>query len=301
MTGPAKKASQWAGRAERGSPLLIRFIVWVARTIGRGTARLLLHPISLYFLIMAPNARRHSRDYLRRIDGDKAGIAAIYGHIHCFAATILDRVFFLTDRFDVFDLTFDGLEAIDRAAADGRGAILLGAHFGSFDAMRALARKRPDLRLKVLMHEGPDGRVAAALNRINPDLADTVIPLGRPESMLRVGEWLRGGGAIGILGDRVPAGDKTVRLPFLGEGARFPISPWILASVTGAPVVMFAGVYQGGNRYMIRFRYLAECVRRVRGGDPAAVATDLTRYVETLEDWVRDHPKNWFNFYDFWH
>lgn len=301
MNGAANRPSEWAGRAERGSPFLIRFIVWVARNIGRGTARFLLHPISLYFVIMAPNARRHSAAFLSRVHDRPVGIAAVYGHFHSFAATILDRVFFLTDRFDVFRLEFDGLDAIDKAVENGRGAILVGAHFGSFDAMRALARKRPDLRLKVLMHEGPDGRVAAALNRINPELADTVIPLGRPESMLRVGEWLRDGGAIGILGDRVPAGDKTLRQPFLGAPAGFPISPWILAAVTGAPVVMFAGVYQGGNRYMIRFRYLAERVRRERGGKTSAIEQELSRYVETLERWVRAHPGNWFNFYDFWH
>lgn len=300
MNVSTNKPSKWAGRAERGSPLLIRFIVWVARNIGRGAARVLLHPISLYFVIMAPNARRHSRAYLSRVAERPVGIGAIYGHFHSFAATILDRVFFLTDRFDEFQLEFEGLDAIDRAVDEGRGTILVGAHFGSFDAMRALARKRPDLRLKVLMHEGPDGRVGAALNRINPDLADAVIPLGRPESMLRVGEWLRDGGAIGILGDRVPAGDKTLPFSFLGGQASFPISPWILASVTGSPVVMFAGVYRGGNRYMIRFRYLADRVRRERGGKTAAIGQELSRYVETLEIWVRAHPKNWFNFYDFW-
>lgn len=302
MTAPnaGAKDQDWARRAERGSPALIRFIVWLARRVGRRPARALLHPISLYFLICAPSARRQSRAFLTRALGRPAGLGESYRHLHHFAATLLDRVYFVDGRLNRYAIEIEGLAALKAAHAKGRGVILLGAHFGSFDAMRALAENYDAAHLKVLMHEGPDARVAAALAAINPRFMDDIIPLGEPRSMMRVHEWLRGGGMIGMLGDRVPRGDRTRRLPFLGDEAAFPVSPWLLAAITGAPVVMFAAVYLGGNRYMIRFETLADAVERPRDRRRAGFDAEMMRYAATLERWAVDYPYNWFNFHDFW-
>jgi predicted LPLAT superfamily acyltransferase len=300
--GPTRATGEqpWARAGERGSPMLIRFIIWVALTAGRRTARLLLHPITLYFLVAAPGPARHSRAFLARALGRRPGLADRYRHIHSFASVLLDRVFFMAGRMSAFELSFDGLEALEEAHAKGRGVVLVGAHFGSFEAMRALAASYDKARLKVLMREGPDARIADALRALDPTIMEDVIPLGDARSMLRVNEWLRQGGMVGMLGDRVPHGDKTLSAPFLGARAAFPTSPWLLASVTKAPVVMFAAIYLGGNRYMIRFRLLAEGVARPRRQDQAGFEGHVALYADTLQDWVRETPYNWFNFYDFW-
>lgn len=293
-------AQSWAEREERGSPTLIRLIAWLARQLGRGATRLLLYPIALYFLLAAPDARAASRDALTRARGRPATVGQVYRHLHCFAATILDRVFFLTGRTGLFDIRFDGLDDLpDAGTIRARGLVLTGAHFGSFDAMRALAKQRPEIRLRVLMREGPDSRIGVALQAIAPDAAREIIWLGAPDSMLQVREWLRDGGTVGILADRTPTGEKTRRVSFLGTPAAFPAAPWLLTALTGAPAVLFAGVYEGENRYRIRFRRLADRVeRRHRGAD--AFDPQIETYAAVLEAWVRDNPENWFNFYDFW-
>jgi len=62
----------WAALPERGTPAMLRLIGWIALRIGRRAARLLLFPITFYFLISAKAARRVSRDYLMRIRGRPA-------------------------------------------------------------------------------------------------------------------------------------------------------------------------------------------------------------------------------------
>jgi len=301
MTGRAARKDQaWATRAERGSPLLIRFIVWLARTAGRRPARLLLHPICVYFLLLAPTARHSSAAYLARLFDRPARLREVYRHIHTFAVTILDRVFFLSDRTEAFDIRFDGLDALEAARAHGRGVILLGAHFGSFDAMRAMAAQHGGIPLKVLMYTGPDSRIAQVIHGINPAVADSIIPLGDTNSMLQVREWLGEGGLIGILGDRITHGDKTWPVDFLGGRPQFPGGPWLLAALTGAPVVMFAGIHEGGNRYVVRFHALPHTGPLPRGRREDAVPALVQDYATVLEDWVRASPYNWFNFYDFW-
>ena len=44
---------EWVGRPERSNTLALRMIVWVALTLGRPAARLLLYPVCLYFLIFS--------------------------------------------------------------------------------------------------------------------------------------------------------------------------------------------------------------------------------------------------------
>lgn len=299
-----RPASQqaWAQKGERGSPALIRFIAWLAQKAGRGPTRLLLHPISLYFVLFAPSARRHVRNFLHRAYGHPPRIPDIYRHFHSFASTLLDRVFFLTDRFALFDLSFEGWDDLEAARAEGRGVILLGAHFGCFDTMRALAMAHDAMPLKVLMHSGPDSRIAQAIHALNPTVAETIIPLGGTESVLQVNEWLKQGGMVGILGDRITHGDKVRPVRFMGDDVHLPVGPWVLASLTGAPVVMFAGMYLGENRYVIRFTRLCDRVPRIRGRETTATAFApfMQVYADTLEEWAEEAPHNWFNFYDFW-
>ncbi|MFO8156094.1 MAG: hypothetical protein R6U87_08850 [Thiohalospira sp.] len=62
-------SDQWRRQRERGNRSLVRFMRWVAARLGRRPARVLLHPITLYFLLTSPAARRASRSYLARIEG----------------------------------------------------------------------------------------------------------------------------------------------------------------------------------------------------------------------------------------
>jgi predicted LPLAT superfamily acyltransferase len=62
------QAPAWAARRERGNLLALRFMAWVAVALGRPMARLLLHPITGYFLLFGTEARRHSaRSWLRNM------------------------------------------------------------------------------------------------------------------------------------------------------------------------------------------------------------------------------------------
>ncbi len=291
-------AENWQAQRERGSPWALRLILWIALHIGRGAARLLLYPITLYFLLNGRAARDASRDYLGRVFGRAPTLAERIRHIHCFAATILDRVYFLSGQFDRFDIRLHGVETIQARA--GSGALLLSAHVGSFDALRALGVEQRGLPIKVLMFPDHNGFITALLHTLNPALLDTIIPLGGIDTLLRVQEAVMQGEMVGMLGDRVAAGGKTVDCAFLGARAPFPVGPAQLAAVLRVPVILVFGLYRGGNRYDLYFENFDAVLPQGRREREAALGQWTQAYAARLEHHVRIAPYNWFNFYDFW-
>ena len=219
----------WFQQKERGSPFMIRIILWVAQRIGRSVARLLLYPITAYFLLTATTARRASREYLARIFGRPATLWEVARHIHCFSATILDRVFFLTGQFQQFDFRFHGFEKALELVDAGRGFLLLGGHLGSFEVLRAMAVEHRHAEMKVLMYHDHNQYLTRLFNSLNPAVAETVIPLGTTNALLKVKESLEEGKIVGMLGDRVAESEKVTRCRFLGDETLFPAGPILLA------------------------------------------------------------------------
>ncbi|MBX6324795.1 MAG: lipid A biosynthesis acyltransferase, partial [Chthoniobacterales bacterium] len=135
---------------------------------------------------------------------------------------------------------------------------------------------------------------------LNPAMASTVIVPDRPDSLLKVRESLDAGFFIGMLGDRVAGADKTTRCRFLNDYARFPAGPILLAAMMRCPVILFFGLYRGGNRYEIHFEHFADEIALERDHRAAETQRWMQRYVERLEHYARIAPYNWFNFYPFW-
>ena len=297
-------SDEWATRPERSTLWAMQLYAWVSLRAGRAAGRLFLPAICLYFLLFAREARQASSDYLTRILGRAPGWQARYRHFFHFASVVHDRLFLSTGQLARFDIRIEGETHVRSALATGRGLILLGAHFGSFEVLRAgLAAREALPPLNVLMYVDN----AANSNRIFDNARDNarsqgvnIIPLGRPDSLMRAMECLQRGEMLGILGDRTLGQDRIVYVPFMGAPAVFPQAPWLLASFSQAPVVLFFGAYQGGNRYTIRFETFADSIDLPRGQRSEHCAILARRYAQRLETQCRHSPYNWFNFYAFW-
>jgi predicted LPLAT superfamily acyltransferase len=285
---------------ERGTPASLRVIAWIAVRIGRRAARLLLYPITVYFVITAHNARRISYQYLKRVRGDSAHWWHVFRHFHSFAATILDRVYLLRGEFERFAVTVHGKEMLQRQIESGKGSILLGSHLGSFEVLRALGVMQRGFPLKVLMDTVHNQNITRFFDALNPNIAGTVIVPDRPDTLIKVKESLEDGCLVGMLGDRVSGGDKTTRCQFLSMPATFPAGPVLLAAMMRCPVILFFGFYRGGNRYEIYFEHFADEIVLDRDRRAEDIQLWMQRYAERLEHYAHLAPYNWFNFYPFW-
>ncbi|PYK05902.1 MAG: lipid A biosynthesis acyltransferase [Verrucomicrobia bacterium] len=261
---------------------------------------MLLYPITLYFVITARSARRTSYEYLKRLRGESASWWHVFRHFHCFAATILDRVYLLRGDFERFGITVHGKEIVHRQIESRKGSILLGSHLGSFELLRALGVLQRSFSLKVLMDPLHNQNITRFFDALNREIAATVIAPDRPDTLIRVKESLDAGCFIGMLGDRISGGDKTTQCQFLNAPATFPAGPVLLAAMMRCPVILFFGLYRGGNRYEIYFEHFADQIDLDRVRRAEDIQFWMQRYAERLEHYSRLAPYNWFNFYPFW-
>jgi predicted LPLAT superfamily acyltransferase len=295
-TSSPRRGAEWTRRAERGSPALIRFIVWFSRRFGRASARVLLRLVAAYFFLTARAANRASREFLRRALGREPTLRERFRLLFHFASTVHDRVFFLLGRFDLFSLEVHGGELFD-----GRGAVLMGSHLGSFEAIRAAARGRHAVAMA--MYEDNAHKVQSALAAIAPGMEKDIVPLGRIDSMLRLQERLEAGALVGVLADRTLGEEAVLELPFLGAPAPFPTGPMRMAAALRTRVFFMAGLYRGGNRYEVRFEPLADFTSLegiARAERDRRVNEAVVRYARCLERHCRLAPDNFFNFHRFW-
>ncbi len=291
---------QWLTQQERGSPVLIRLIVWITLTLGRPTGRLLLFPISLYFLLFSRRSRLASNLFLKRVTGRRPGLSQLFRHYYTFAATILDRIYFFSGRRDYFDITIHGEAALFDQLTPGRGCLLLGSHLGSFELLRCLAADHPQIRVKAMMYRENAEKVNAVIGALNPAVSESIIPIGEADSLIQVKEAIERGEIVGILGDRVALDDKQVPCRFFGDEVAFPAGPMLLAGLLQVPVVLFFGIYRGGKRYDIHFELLTAQLPFAREQRQQHISEWTQRYAARLEHYCRLAPYNWFNFYDYW-
>ena len=294
--------ARWKGRAQGGT----RLSLWLLRAIschgGRPVARLLLYPITLYFLLRRGPERRASRAFLDVALGRPATLWDVAKHIHTFASTILDRVFLLSGEIDRFDIRTTGLDALHEQMDRGRGVLVLGSHLGSFDAMRVLGTKRPDATIRVVLDKGQSRDMQELLDALNPELAANIIDAGMdgPSIVLAIRDAAEAGALVALLVDRAQPGEPTVDVPFFDRTAPFPTSPWMIAAMLKLPVVLAFGLYRGGKRYDLHFELFSEGLDIPRQHRAARIADCVATYAQALERRAREAPYNWFNFFDFW-
>lgn len=294
---------EWKQQGERSSLFALTLIRNIALTAGRLPCRLLLYPIVGYFLLTSRTAVRASKQYLQRVLGRDPRMRDVLRHFHCFAATILDRVFFLTDRFGYFDVQPVNAEPLTRTIRSGQGALLLVSHLGSFEALRAMAVKHADLPVRIVMNRAQNANITAMLEALSPGISETVIDTGVDNTLtlLKIKEAIDEGCMVGLMADRVHSEhERTCSCEFLGHPVTLPVTPIMVAAAIGAPVFLSFGLYHGGNRYELLFEEFAERIVINRPNRSVELTQWMQRYADRLEHHARRTPYNWFNFYDYW-
>lgn len=290
---------KWSSRSlgsrfQHGVFRIIVRLKWIA------VARALLCAVVFYYTLM-PSVRRRCLPYLGRRFPDAGGFALFlhaFRLYRSFAEILLDRM--IAGAGGELHVTSDpGAEAILRGAvAEGRGCLIVNAHVGAWQTGIAGLESF--------------GRTVHILQYVSDEDVDKHYFEHRPGHDVRIVNSREGAGAFAslaaglrrgeivcLMGDRLTDEDTlTVRVPFLGGTIRVPGMPYVLASITGVPLVMaFTLRLAGRTRGVFARRVdIPPGIRR----RPEALEPYARMFMNELEALVRAHPYQFFNFYDMW-
>ena len=307
----SSKTASWKNTPERGGLGGIKLTVWLVLLLGRRVLKPFVFFAAVYYTLSSRQLRRALYDFYTRL-GHKPTLKAAFNNVHRYAQTLVDAIFFVRDRFEPFHIVHLAHGLLQEAKASGKGAILLGAHYGSFYCMRSKSGDK-GLIVHPLMYLDNAQRFHRAMRALNPSFGDRIIEIDDNDAgfLLKARDAIAEGHFLAILGDRtmhqsVPEAskrrreEKTVTVSFLGGKVELPQGPFLIASLMRCPVYVVSGIYKTPNRYDLYASKLADQVQLPRGRREEAITAYAQAFADEIAELCKEQPDNWFNFYDYW-
>ncbi|MEX2497157.1 MAG: hypothetical protein WD448_13765 [Woeseia sp.] len=301
----------WAQHREAGQLFGMRILVWIHNHVGRAAFSLALLPVMAYFFVRRGEARRASREYLVRVRrcypealGRRPTMWMSFRQFVTFGQSLLDKYLAWVQAPSGIAMDPDQEKMLFDAVASGRGCLLIGSHFGNLEYSRGIAHRHPTLIINVLMYDEHAQKFAALLERSAPESRVNLIQVTEVDFALalRLKEKVRDGEWVVIAGDRVPVsrGERVCHAEFFGEIAKFPVGPYVLASLLQCPVYLLH-CFRDTGRYRLVMEFFNEEVELPRENRQLALEKNAQKFATALERQVARAPLQWFNFFDFWH
>lgn len=298
----------WSRQHERGSGVGLRIILGSYRLVGDGAARAMLPFIVFWHFLFATIARRASLDYLARLERHSgstppATLFNSYRHMLAFANAAVDKLAAWSGNISQSRIRFPEQETFEQLIASGRGAILLGAHLGNLEMLRAMATLNHVAKINAVVFTEHARKFSASLRSVSEKFEVHLIEVSHigPETAILLRNKIDQGEFLVIVGDRTPPSEngRVVSAEFLGAPALFPQGPYVLASLLESPIYLFFCLRKGDG-WEVTFEPLAACIDLPRGKRGETIKKYAQDYVRVLERLCMQTPFQWFNFFDFW-
>lgn len=189
-------------------------------------------------------------------------------------------------------ITDNGFDKLDAVLDEGRGAIVLLAHHGSWD-VAAQWGETHGYHLAVVAELLRPRAVFRRFVQLRESIGLEIVPLRRGADMVgRLVEVLAANHMVGLLSERDLTGKGPV-VEFFGEPARIPPGPVVLSQRTGLPIAPAVLLQKPGLRW--HFEILEPF--SVEG---MTVQEGCQRLAHALEDIIRTDPAQWHAFQPVW-
>ena len=269
-----------------------------------------LHPpvaavTALIFFLILKQERRAVTGNLRRVSG-KRGLALrwkVYKVYYSFCDLMASYCFVPqathSQLLGMLVDANDGSGKIDQYLRAGNGLIVWTAHVGNWEFASRLLSMNGPVNVARVVEEKPAEIVLR--NLMASERLKTVDLKGGVQATIELLQALRRNEIVAIQGDRVYQ-RHTFDVPFFSQPTSFPLGPFLLSQVSGAPVLPVFVIRRGWLRYQVLMGELIPAVpSQIKRGDrDAALYEAMWQAVRFLEMTLTTHYDQWMNFFDFW-
>jgi len=213
-----------------------------------------------------------------------------------FTKTVIDYIRFpVLDKRKIPDMfIIEGKKNLDWVLENGKGAVMVAGHFGSWELMGA-ALAQIGYPISYLVGEQHNKYVDDIMNEYRKMMGIHIIHMG--VAVRGVIRTLRNNGLVALLADQ-NAGKDGIFIDFLGRKASAHQGPAVFALKTGAPIIFGSTVFLPNGKYKLTIELLTfnnlnklteENIRKV-----------TQEHNNLLEKAIRKNPDHWFWMHKRW-
>jgi predicted LPLAT superfamily acyltransferase len=288
----------WQGKSN-ATPLGYRIFVSILKTGGVFPAYLLLRFVVLYYFFFSYKASKQIFHFFRRRLGFGAitSFFKLYKNYYLFGQSLIDKVVMMSGINNKFTFNFDGEENLHKIVGMQRGGLLLSAHIGNWEIAGHLL-KRLGTRINIVMFDGEHQQIKQYLDSVTGERNVHVIVIKNDLSHIyEISDAFKNNELVCMHADRFLEGNKTLSADLLGEKAKFPMGPFVLAAKFKVPVSFVFAMKETNLHY----HFFASPVKEYNDlKKEASMQNMLDDFAEEMENKVKQYPEQWYNYYNFW-
>lgn len=287
--------NQWDGKS-KGTLLGYKIFVFFIKKVGIQSAYFILYFVSSYYFLFLKKSNRAIFYYFNKRQGFSyfKSKRMVFKSYYTFGQTIIDKISISAGMRNKFTYEFDGIEILKKTLAEKKGGVLISAHIGNFEiAEHFFGEIDLDFQINLVTSDLEHSTIKNYLESISkkPNVKFIIIQ-DDLSHVFEINNALANNELICFTGDRYFEGAKSLSENLLGQEARFPAGPFLIASRLQVPVVFVYVMKESKLHYHL---YAREA--KVKHRDAKGL---LISYIESVELILKKYPLQWFNYFDFW-
>ena len=287
--------SKWEGKS-KGTVLGYKFFVFFISKVGIRSAYFILYFVASYYYIFLRKSNQAIFYYFHKRLGYSyfKSKRMVFNSYYTFGQTILDRVSIAAGMKNKFTYEFEGVDILKRLLKEKKGGVLISAHMGNFEiAEHFFSEIDVDFQINLVTTDLEHSAIKNYLESISKKSTIKLIIIKDDLShIFEINSALARNELVCFTGDRYFEGVKSLSEKLLGEEAKFPAGPFLIASRLKVPVVFVYVMKEPNLHYHL---YTKES--NVKHRDEKGL---LKAYTENVENMIENYPLQWFNYFDFW-
>lgn len=280
----------------RGNHLGYQIFIVVLKTGGVFPAYALLRLVTLYYFFFPGKAGKSLQYYFQNRLGYSwlKSKKSIYENFNYLGRSIIDKVVLMSSVPSPFTVNHDGEVFLEEIAKEGKGGLLISAHLGNWEAAGHLL-KRLKTKINIVMYEGEHEKIKAYLDKVRERSFNVIVIKNDISHIYEINEAFKRNELVCIHADRYVEGNRIIESELLGEKAKFPVGPFVLATTFKVPVTFVFAMKEG----LKHFHFYASKPKIYENGK-LDIPNILNDYCYRMEVMIKKYPLQWHNYFPFW-
>ena len=279
---------------QRGSAWSIKLVYTLYQILGYTFIYYLMYPVTFFYFIFASNVKNALKIYYSKL-GIPFTSTVYYTHLRLFAVCMVDR-FISKVQPNIYHYTYSNYEELNSLLEEG--GILLTSHYGGWAVSSNSAHTQNTLH--IVMKEVIQNNIKEIENSLEQVKKNTkIIDLAKGDLTvsIQIANALLENELVAIMADRVNHEKYALALPFFGQLANFNKNPFQIAYSSQKNLIILFAVFTQINTYTIIHKkiILDYSIKKEE-----SIKQAMQEYILLYETVLKEHPNQWFNFYNFW-